>query len=896
MIARFHYDQATLDRLLHDQLDDDERHVAHHVETCEICQQQIDTLSRQGLSWDEVGELLVSPIAEQGDLSGDETDSVRSAASFLEPTDHPGSLGRFARFEIMEFLGRGGMGIVMRGYDTSLNRHSAVKVLAPELASSAAARKRFSREAKSAAAVVHPHVVSIQTVDEYNGLPYLVMPVVEGQSVDARVRDSGPLAVIETVRIASQIAEGLAAAHEQGLVHRDIKPANVLLENGVERVQITDFGLARSIDDASMTRSGVIAGTPQYMSPEQAHGDMIDHRSDLFSLGSLIYFMLSGRSPFRAETTMGVLNRIVNDEPRSIRSINAEVPDWLGQIVMNLLAKSADNRYQTASEVADLLQSWHAHLQQPDILNRPSVPTARAATCRVTTAPEANANGSPRGPRRWWIATAAFAFLAFAGAMVLEMGKGTIRIESNSNTDIPIRITQGNKTVDELTVSQNGATTRLRAGHYSIEVDSEGTDIQISGDHVFLKRGETWLAKIDVRLEPAKANPKDHHESNETHISSFGESPFQSKSASDGPSALPDVVRQLNLSREAADKSVEHRSSTAEVPAVKVTLKSLSGHPVEGVLIVLEKTGIRASDKSAKSGVAIDRSLPHGTYSLLVRMPDGWITWNQVFVEFGKGLDLTIITPNPGEKSQVVINSKLNADGLKGMPFGRWSEREGPGWLIKFTPEPGEPLEHFASFPMLGDGIEEIALSFSLKLQQSIPQPAGPDLEWHWDPSTNTPGAGHHFLLTRDSISTVKNSRLEYKTPRPGAGYFASKNNNRFHVGGESITQGETSSLKSPYTLQVPTGELTVYIGKLFGRPNDKVRAALGFERSPKAESEQLWLQVNLKADSKWIPRLLNLDGWHRRPKSGLPHLTSWHQSLKPDETATITIAGPTLK
>ena len=129
------------------------------------------------------------------------------------------------------------------------------------------------------------------------------MPVVEGQSLQQRVERNGPLSVIETVRIAAQVASGLQAAHEQGLVHRDIKPANVLLENGVERVQITDFGLARAIDDASMTRSGVVTGTPQYMSPEQAHGDTIDHRSDLFSLGSLIYFMLAARSPSYMKTT-----------------------------------------------------------------------------------------------------------------------------------------------------------------------------------------------------------------------------------------------------------------------------------------------------------------------------------------------------------------------------------------------------------------------------------------------------------------------------------------------------------------------------------------------------------------------------------------------------------------
>lgn len=371
MVTNNHYDDEALAKLLHNRMGTNERDVLAHVESCVTCQSQLESLSRGGLTWDEVTDLLTPseelPTSFKGENAAMLDPSTASAASFLEASEYPNSLGRFDRYEIMEVLGRGGMGIVLRGYDTSLNRHSAVKVLAPELASNAAARKRFSREARSAAAVVHPHVVPIQTVDEHAGIPYLVMPVVEGKSVEVRVRDSGPMQVIEAVRIGAQVADGLAAAHSQGLVHRDIKPANVLLENGVERVLITDFGLARAIDDASMTRSGVVTGTPQYMSPEQAHGDAIDHRSDLFSLGSLLYFMLSGHSPFRAETTMGVLNRIGNDRPRSLRSINAEVPEWLEQIVTKLLEKRSDLRFQTAGEVARLLDRWLAHLQQPEL-------------------------------------------------------------------------------------------------------------------------------------------------------------------------------------------------------------------------------------------------------------------------------------------------------------------------------------------------------------------------------------------------------------------------------------------------------------------------------------------------------------------------------------------------
>ena len=175
----------------------------------------------------------------------------------------------------------------------------------------------------------------------------------------------------EIVRIAQQVASGLAAAHGQGLVHRDIKPANILLEDGVERVTLTDFGLARAVDDASMTRSGVIAGTPQYMSPEQARGDNVDARSDLFSLGSVMYAMCTGRAPFRAETSYGILRRITDTEPRPIREVNPNIPEWLERIIQRLLAKSLEDRIPTAEHAATLLQKCLAHIQQPTIVELP---------------------------------------------------------------------------------------------------------------------------------------------------------------------------------------------------------------------------------------------------------------------------------------------------------------------------------------------------------------------------------------------------------------------------------------------------------------------------------------------------------------------------------------------
>jgi serine/threonine-protein kinase len=175
----------------------------------------------------------------------------------------------------------------------------------------------------------------------------------------------------EILRIGMQIAAGLAAAHAQGLVHRDIKPGNILLDSGVERVTITDFGLARAADDASLTRSGVIAGTPQYMSPEQARGNPLDGRSDLFSLGSVLYAMCTGRPPFRAETALAVLRRICDERPRTIRDVNPEVPDWLEEIVGKLHAKDPAERFQSAREVAELLKKCLAHVQHPTAVPPP---------------------------------------------------------------------------------------------------------------------------------------------------------------------------------------------------------------------------------------------------------------------------------------------------------------------------------------------------------------------------------------------------------------------------------------------------------------------------------------------------------------------------------------------
>jgi serine/threonine protein kinase/Leucine-rich repeat (LRR) protein len=308
------------------------------------------------------------PVHDQLNETRSEAHGASAAADvpdFLAPSQKPGSLARVGHYEILEVVGRGGMGVVLKAFDEKLRRVVAIKVMAPELAASGEARKRFTREAQAAAAVNHEHVVAIHAVEESHQPPYLVMQFIDGISLQNKLNRDGPPALKDILRIALQTAEGLAAAHRQGLVHRDIKPANILLENGVARVKITDFGLARPVDDGSLTQPGLIPGTPAYMSPEQAAGEPIDHRSDLFSLGSMLYALCTGRPPFRASGSHAVLKRVIEDTPRPIPEVNPEIPGWLCDLIARLHAKNPADRFQSAKEVADLLGQYLAHVRQP---------------------------------------------------------------------------------------------------------------------------------------------------------------------------------------------------------------------------------------------------------------------------------------------------------------------------------------------------------------------------------------------------------------------------------------------------------------------------------------------------------------------------------------------------
>lgn len=398
--------------------------------------------------------------------TGDEIGPYDDAPlTFLAPPTRPDSLGRIGHYEVLQVLGRGGFGIVFRAFDDVLHRVVAVKALSPRLAVSSLARKRFLREARAAAAVRHENVVQVYEIGEHP-LPYLVTEFVSGETLKDRIDRTGPLEPLEVARLGRQIAEGLAAAHASGLIHRDVKPANILIDAGpTPRVKITDFGLARAADDAGMTEIGVIAGTPMYMAPEQVGGMVLDHRADLFSLGSVLYTMCTGRPPFRADSMLAVLKRVAEDSPRPIRGIIPEAPGWLCDLITRLHAKRREDRIATAREVADLLE------QGP------------AAAERLVAARPAGRRPWPRAGRRW-AAAAAILMLTLSGLGAVEATgvtnfRGTVvRLFSPEGT-LVVEVDDPAVSVSidgsDLVITGAGAREiRLKPGRYTVEARKDG--------------------------------------------------------------------------------------------------------------------------------------------------------------------------------------------------------------------------------------------------------------------------------------------------------------------------------------------------------------------------------------------------------------------------------------
>ena len=508
--------------LLHGELPESEfEGLSEHFDSCAACCQQFDAEASDPEFFTDVAQQcndtneikataidrLMRDIPDQLSSAADPASvaewSIDAVAEFLEPSENREHLGRLGAYEVVEVIGRGGMGVVLRGIHTQLNRVVAIKVLAPEYSSNPNARRRFFREAQAAAAVSHDHVVTIHAVHESERLPYLVMEFVAGESLDQCVRRAGALSLEQILWIGRQTALGLAAAHEVGLVHRDMKPVNILLENGIQRVRITDFGLARTVDDVAITQSGTVAGTPLYMSPEQASGDTVDHRSDLFSLGSVMYAMCTERPAFRAQSTIAVIRRVCDESPRAIREINPNIPSWLADIVDRMIAKRPDDSFQDAAEVAALLGEHLAHLQDPEHVPPP-------ASVAVNNAAKPTSQ-----PRRLLLLLALVVGLVTIGVteasgftnlreylgviLRLETEEGTLVVQIE-DPNVKVSVDGNEIVVDGVGVQE----LRLKPGKHQWTTKRNGTS---STQWVTIERGGKAIVRVQ-QLPPKNAKPK----------------------------------------------------------------------------------------------------------------------------------------------------------------------------------------------------------------------------------------------------------------------------------------------------------------------------------------------------------------------------------------------------
>ena len=287
------------------------------------------------------------------------------------------------RYKIVERLGAGGMGEVYKAEDTTLGRPVALKFLAAHLLNDDEAKARFLREAKAAAVIRHPNICTVFEVAEENGKTFLAMDYLEGESLEERI-EQGPLPLKDVLDIGRQIAEGLEAAHEKGIVHRDIKPANVMVD-AKGRATILDFGLARLTEAGKLTRADQTVGTAAYMSPEQIQGMEVDHRTDVWALGCVLYEMVAGLRPFKGQYDQALAYEIVQEDPEPLTAVRAGVPMELEFIVGKCLAKDAGDRYDSSSELAkdvrtlaEKLKSGRSTTFRPAQVTSPIQP-ARAA-------------------------------------------------------------------------------------------------------------------------------------------------------------------------------------------------------------------------------------------------------------------------------------------------------------------------------------------------------------------------------------------------------------------------------------------------------------------------------------------------------------------------------------
>jgi serine/threonine protein kinase/WD40 repeat protein len=423
-----------------------------------------------------------TPAGRQADILTD----------FLAAPQSADELGRLGKYRILKVLGQGGMGVVFQAEDLLLKRSVAIKAMLPTLGASASAAQRFLLEAQALAAVEHDHIVRIHEVASERGVPFLAMEFLRGEPLDVRLERERRLPILEVVRIGKEIAEGLAAAHERGLVHRDIKPGNIWLEaNHGDRAKILDFGLARSLADPThLTRSGMVLGTPAYMAPEQADGQQVGHRGDLFSLGGVLYRMLTGALPFPGETNMAILKALASQEPLPLAHWRGDVPGPLADLVMHLLQKDPGRRPASAAAVAESLQALEKKLLREQEL---------LAGMETLISP---AQKEPAPVKRSRLPVLLGALLVLAGLVGLGLWaggvfrvpteQGDLVLESDDEDFAFSSVKGGGATLEDRKAKRTYRIKVVRQGQdrYQLEVLDRDADLVFHTDTFTVKRGD----------------------------------------------------------------------------------------------------------------------------------------------------------------------------------------------------------------------------------------------------------------------------------------------------------------------------------------------------------------------------------------------------------------------
>jgi ABC-type branched-subunit amino acid transport system substrate-binding protein len=322
---------------------------------CPKCGQLLAKGQRAGAGSGLEGGNVNETVTAEAQNSGGDTD-IKSFPFLTAPRDGS-ELGWLGRYRVARLLGKGGMAMVFGALDTTLGRPVALKVMKPEISQDALAVQRFLREARAMAAFRNDHIVTIYEVDQAGSHPFLAMELLEGEPLDAWLKHERP-APAEIIDFSLQIARGLAAAHQSGMIHRDIKPANIWVEEPRRRLKVLDFGLARhSQQDSHLTHTGAVVGTPAYMAPEQADGQPVDERCDLFSLGCVLYELASGQQAFVGTSTIGILKAVALTEPRPLGELNPAMPAAFYDLVKRLLAKDPKQRPESAQLVVETLEA-----------------------------------------------------------------------------------------------------------------------------------------------------------------------------------------------------------------------------------------------------------------------------------------------------------------------------------------------------------------------------------------------------------------------------------------------------------------------------------------------------------------------------------------------------------